>query len=74
MSKGGAVHGNGSAGGAWGHDVLNRPGIGDSLYTPFAGPDGDDIDLDAYRTLVRHCVGSLRHELLWLTSGIGEFW
>jgi 4-hydroxy-tetrahydrodipicolinate synthase len=51
-----------------------RPGIGDSLYTPFSGPDGDGIDLEAYRTLVRHCVGTLRHELLWLTSGIAEFW
>jgi 4-hydroxy-tetrahydrodipicolinate synthase len=46
-------------------------GIGDSLYTPFAGPDGDAIDWDAYRTLVRYCVGDLRHEMLWLTSGIG---
>ena len=26
-------------------------GIGDSLYTPFSGNDGDDIDWDAYRTL-----------------------
>jgi 4-hydroxy-tetrahydrodipicolinate synthase len=51
-----------------------RPGIGDSLYTPFSGPDGDGIDLDAYRALVRHCVGTLGHELLWLTSGIAEFW
>ena len=58
----------------WGRDVLMRPGIGDSLYTPFTGPDGDGIDYDAYRTLVRHCVGALRHELLWLTSGIAEFW
>ena len=32
-------------------------GIGDSLYTPFAGTDGDDIDWDAYRTLVRYCTG-----------------
>jgi 4-hydroxy-tetrahydrodipicolinate synthase len=51
-----------------------RPGIGDSLYTPFTGPDGDGIDYEAYRELVRHCVGALRHELLWLTSGIAEFW
>ena len=34
-------------------------GIGDSLYTPFSGPDGDSIDFDAYRTLVRYCVGDL---------------
>jgi 4-hydroxy-tetrahydrodipicolinate synthase len=49
-------------------------GIGDSLYTPFCGPDGDDVDWEAYRTLVRYCVGDLRHEMLWLTSGIGEWW
>ena len=29
-------------------------GLGDSLYTPFCGRDGDDIDWDAYRTLVRY--------------------
>jgi 4-hydroxy-tetrahydrodipicolinate synthase len=49
-------------------------GIGDSLYTPFSGPDGDDIDFDAYRTLVRYCVDDLGHAMLWLTSGIAEWW
>ena len=49
-------------------------GIGDSLYTPFRGQDGDDIDWDAYRTLVRYCVGELRHDMLWCTSGLSEFW
>ena len=49
-------------------------GIGDSLYTPFCGTDGEGIDLDAYRTLVRYCVGDLRHDMLWLTSGVGEWW
>ena len=49
-------------------------GIGDSLYTPFSGPDGDAVDWDAYRGLVRHCVGALGHEMLWLTSGVGEWW
>jgi 4-hydroxy-tetrahydrodipicolinate synthase len=49
-------------------------GIGDSLYTPFSGPDGDEIDWDAYRTLVRYCVGDLSHSMLWLTSGIAEWW
>ena len=49
-------------------------GIGDSLYTPFCGRDGEAIDWDAYRTLVRYCVGDLQHEMLWLTSGIGEWW
>ena len=44
-------------------------GIGNSLYTPFSGDDGDDIDWDAYRTLVRYCVGELKHPMLWCTSG-----
>jgi 4-hydroxy-tetrahydrodipicolinate synthase len=49
-------------------------GIGNSLYTPFSGRDGDDIDFDAYRTLVRYCTRDLGHPMLWLTSGIGEWW
>jgi len=49
-------------------------GIGNSLYTPFSGRDGDEIDWDAYRRLVRYCVGDLGHAMLWLTSGIGEWW
>src|ERR1700761_2563810 len=56
----------------WARNSLH--GIGDSLYTPFSGPDGDDIDYDAYRRLVRHCVGELGHDMLWLTSGIAEWW
>jgi 4-hydroxy-tetrahydrodipicolinate synthase len=48
--------------------------LGDSLYTPFSGPAGDDIDFEAYRRLVRYCVGDLEHEMLWLTSGIAEWW
>jgi 4-hydroxy-tetrahydrodipicolinate synthase len=58
---------------AWAADGGLR-GIGDSLYTPFCGRDGDDIDWDAYRTLVRYCVGDLAHDMLWLTSGIAEWW
>jgi 4-hydroxy-tetrahydrodipicolinate synthase len=57
---------------AWARGALR--GIGDSLYTPFSGPDGDDIDWDAYRTVVRYCVGELGHPMLWCTSGVGEFW
>jgi 4-hydroxy-tetrahydrodipicolinate synthase len=49
-------------------------GIGDSLYTPFRGAEGDSIDIDAYRALVRHCVDDLGHPMLWLTSGVGEWW
>ncbi|CAJ1579554.1 dihydrodipicolinate synthase family protein [[Mycobacterium] wendilense] len=56
----------------WARESLR--GIGDSLYTPFAGADGDDIDWDAYRALVRYCVGDLGHPMLWCTSGVGEFW
>ena len=57
---------------AWAQSSLR--GIGDSLYTPFCGVDGDDIDWDAYRALVRYCVGELRHPMLWVTSGVAEFW
>jgi 4-hydroxy-tetrahydrodipicolinate synthase len=49
-------------------------GIGDSLYTPFCGTDGEEIDWQAYRALVRYCVGDLHHDMLWLTSGVGEWW
>jgi len=56
----------------WAQSTLR--GIGNSLYTPFCGEDGDDIDWDAYRRLVRYCVGELRHPMLWCTSGVGEFW
>jgi len=49
-------------------------GIGDSLYTPFSGTDGDDVDFDAYRQLVRYCARDLGHAMLWLTSGVGEWW
>lgn len=49
-------------------------GIGDSLYTPFCGPDGEDIDWNAYRTLIRYCLSDLHHDMLWLTSGVGEWW
>jgi 4-hydroxy-tetrahydrodipicolinate synthase len=51
---------------AWARGALR--GIGDSLYTPFCGPDGDDIDWDAYRALVRYCVADLGHPMLWCTS------
>jgi 4-hydroxy-tetrahydrodipicolinate synthase len=56
----------------WAHTALR--GIGDSLYTPFCATDGDDIDWEAYRALARHCIGTLRHPMLWLTSGVAEFW
>jgi len=56
----------------WARNSLR--GIGNSLYTPFSGTDGDDIDWDAYRTLVNYCVDTLGHPMLWVTSGLSEFW
>jgi 4-hydroxy-tetrahydrodipicolinate synthase len=56
----------------WAH--ANLRGIADSLITPFSGPDGDEIDLDAYRAIVRYCLGDLDHDGLWLTSGMAEWW
>jgi len=56
----------------WARQALR--GIGNSLYTPLSGLDGDEIDWDAYRTLVRYCVHNLRHPMLWVTSGVAEFW
>ena len=58
----------------WARAELDRPLIGDSLYTPFRGRDGEELDLDAYRALVRHCVEALDRRLLFVTSGNGEFW
>jgi 4-hydroxy-tetrahydrodipicolinate synthase len=45
-----------------------------SLYTPFSGRDGDQIDYAALCALVRHCLVDLDQDGLWLTGGIGEFW
>jgi 4-hydroxy-tetrahydrodipicolinate synthase len=49
-------------------------GLSDSMYTPFSGPDGDEIDYDAYRALIRYSLGDLDHAGLWLVSGLSEFW
>ncbi len=49
-------------------------GVCDSLYTPFNGRDGDEIDYDAVRFLVGYCLGDLDHGGLWMTGGCGEFW
>jgi 4-hydroxy-tetrahydrodipicolinate synthase len=45
-----------------------------SLYTPFAGTDGDEIDYEAIRALVRYLLVDLGQDGLWLAGGIGEFW
>ncbi len=49
-------------------------GLCDSCYTPYNGRDGDEIDYEAVRFLVRYCLGDLDHAGLWMTGGCGEFW
>lgn len=49
-------------------------GVADSLYTPFSGKDGDEIEYEAFRALVRYCLGDLDHDGLWLVSGLAEWW
>ena len=56
----------------WAHGHLR--GIADSLITPFQGPDGDEIDYEALRALVRYCLVDLDHDGLWLVSGLAEWW
>jgi 4-hydroxy-tetrahydrodipicolinate synthase len=56
----------------WARDHLR--GNCSSLYTPFSGRDGDEIDYDALRALVRYCLLDLDQDGLWLTGGIAEFW
>jgi 4-hydroxy-tetrahydrodipicolinate synthase len=57
---------------AWAREHLR--GNCSSLYTPFSGRDGDEIDYEALRTLVRHCLIDLDQDGIWLTGGIAEFW
>jgi len=52
----------------------NLRGLCDSLYTPFNGKDGDEVDYEALEYLVRYCLVDLDHAGLWLTSGLAEFW
>ena len=50
-------------------------GIIDSLYTPFDGPGGEEIDEPALlRALVTHCVGALDHDGIWVGGLVGEYW
>ena len=49
-------------------------GIADSLITPFSGRDGDELDLAAYRTIIRYCLSDLDHDGLWVTGGLAEWW
>lgn len=49
-------------------------GIIDSLYTPFSGTGGEDIDEAALRYLVGHCLGALDHDGVWVGGLVGEAW
>src|ERR1700728_3143010 len=49
-------------------------GMIDSLYTPFSGAGGEEIDEQAFRTLVAHCVGALDHDGVWVGGCVGEYW
>ena len=49
-------------------------GMIDSLYTPFSGPGGEEIDEQALRALVAHCIGALDHDGIWVGGLVGEYW
>ena len=49
-------------------------GMIDSLYTPFSGPGGEEIDEQALRALVAHCLGALDHDGIWVGGLVGEYW
>ena len=49
-------------------------GMIDSLYTPFSGPGGEQIDEHAFRALVTHCIGALDHDGIWVGGLVGEYW
>jgi 4-hydroxy-tetrahydrodipicolinate synthase len=49
-------------------------GIIDSLYTPFSGPGGEDLDEAAFRTLIGHCISGLDHDGIWVGGLVGECW
>jgi 4-hydroxy-tetrahydrodipicolinate synthase len=49
-------------------------GMIDSLYTPFGGTGGEEIDERALRGLVAHCLGALDHDGVWVGGLVGEYW
>jgi len=49
-------------------------GIIDSLYTPFNGQGGEEIDEAAFRTLIGHCISALDHDGIWVGGLVGECW
>jgi 4-hydroxy-tetrahydrodipicolinate synthase len=46
----------------------------DSLYTPFGGAGGEEIDEGALGALVGHCLGALDHDGIWVGGLVGEYW
>ena len=56
----------------WAPEALR--GMIDSLYTPFRGPGGEEVDEEALRELVAHCVGALDHDGIWVGGLVGECW
>ena len=58
------------------HDWAPRAlrGMIDSLYTPFSGPGGEQVDEHAFRALVTHCIGALDHDGVWVGGLVGEYW
>ena len=49
-------------------------GMIDSLYTPFNGAGGEEIDEESYAKLVDYCVGTLDHDGIWVGGLVGECW
>src|SRR3984957_17008154 len=49
-------------------------GMIDSLYTPFNGAGGEEIDEESYKKLVDYCVGTLDHDGIWVGGLVGECW
>ena len=49
-------------------------GIIDAVYTPFCGKDGDEIDYDALRTVIRYFLGDLQHDGIYVCGTVSEFW
>ncbi len=56
----------------WAPEALR--GMIDSLYTPFSGPGGEEIDEQALRAIVDHCIGALDHDGIWVGGLVGEYW
>lgn len=51
----------------------NLKGLLDSPYTPFCGKDGDGIDYEALRKLIRYCLKDLKHDGIYIGGIAAEF-